>query len=108
MPILTAKSSSVARSVGGVGEVGVGPPLAPHWHAEYAKYPVFNTFETNFYSKSKNSPPIVIGKKNMTALTLDLKRIPSQNSIPMWANIIFLVFPYFGQKKRFNSNSKLF
>ena len=43
MRILTAKSSSVDRSGG-----GVGGGLAFHWHEEYARYPVFITFETNF------------------------------------------------------------
>ena len=79
MPILTAKSQR-RRGEGG---------LASHWHAEYAKYPVFITFETSFYSKSKNSPPIVIGNKNVTALTLDLKKNRSQNSIPTQAKTFF-------------------
>ena len=82
MPILTAKSQR-RRGEGG---------LASHWHAEYAKYPVFITFETSFYSKSKNSPPIVIGNKNVTALTLDLKKNRSQNSIPTQAKTFFSSF----------------
>ena len=45
MPILTAKSSSIDRD-------GWGEGVGPHGHAEYAKYPVFTTFETNFCSKS--------------------------------------------------------
>ena len=66
MLIFTAKSSSV-DTAGGGGGGGVGPPLA----AEYAKDPVFITFQTNFCSKSKNNPPTGIGNKNVTALTLD-------------------------------------
>ena len=65
MQIFTNKSSSVDRAGGGGGEVG--SPLA----AEYAKDPVFITFEINFYSKSKNNPPTGIGNKIVTALTLD-------------------------------------
>ena len=30
-----------------------------HWHAEYVRYPVFSTFETNFCTKSENSPPLI-------------------------------------------------
>ena len=99
MPILTAKSIDVARGRG--GERG---DLAPHWHAEYAKYPVFITFETNFCSKSKNTPPHVIGNKNVTALTLYLKSIRSQNSIPTRAKTFSFSFFFwstsnFGQKQ---------
>ena len=35
-----------------------GGVTAPHWQAEYAKYNVFRTFETDFCSKSKNIPPL--------------------------------------------------
>ena len=95
MPILTAKSSSVAG--GGGGRV----VWSFYWHAEYAKHPAFITFETNVCSKSKNSPPIVTGNKNVTALALYLKRIRSQNSIPTWSKTFFFRFwssPNFGQK----------
>ena len=44
MPILAAKNSNVARG-GGVGS------LAPHWHAEHAKYLVFITFKTALKAK---------------------------------------------------------
>ena len=68
MLIFTAKSSSVDTAGGGGGGGGeVGPPLA----VEYAKDPVFITFETNFCSESKNNPPTGIGNKNVTALTPD-------------------------------------
>ena len=41
-------NSSVARE---------GGAIAPHWPEEYAQYSVFSTFEANFCSKNKNSPP---------------------------------------------------
>ena len=104
MPILTAKSSSVARSDGGRGG------LAPYWHVEYAKYPLFITFETNFCSKGKNSPPIVIGNKTMTVLLLYLKRIRSQNSILARAKTFFFLcgLHLISGKNRSNSKCKLF
>ena len=32
--------------------------IAPHWSEEYAKYPVFGTFEADFCTKNENSPPL--------------------------------------------------
>ena len=51
-------------------------------------------FETNFCTKSENTPTPSIGisNENVTTLTLDLKRIRSQNSIPTWTKTFFLVF----------------
>ena len=44
-------ASSVAS-----GEAG-GRGYSPHWPEEYAKHPVFGTFETDFCTKNENSPP---------------------------------------------------
>ena len=35
-----------------------------NWPEEYAKYPVFSTFEADFCTKTENSPPNVIGDEN--------------------------------------------
>ena len=40
-------------------EGGYNPP---HWHAEYGKYYVFSTFEPDFCTEMKNSPPIGISE----------------------------------------------
>ena len=45
------------------GEAGGGAvaPLPTHWQAEYRKYHVFSTFETNFYTEiKKTAPPLAV------------------------------------------------
>ena len=37
-----------------------GRGYSPHWPEEYAKHPVFGTFETDFCTKNENSPPPVV------------------------------------------------
>ena len=69
----------IRRSVGREGD------SPPYWYAEYAKYNVFSSFQTNFRSESKNTPHIGIDNENATTLTLDLKRIRSQKLIPAWS-----------------------
>ena len=81
MPILTAENSGVAIWGGGFGLL-------------IGKQSMQNTlflllFETNFCSKSENIPPIGISNENVTTLTLNLKRIRSQNSIPTWTKTFF-------------------
>ena len=51
------KGSSVAKG-------GEGGCSSPNWPEEYAKYPVFSTFEANFCTKNKNSTPLGIGDEN--------------------------------------------
>ena len=63
-----------------IGREGDSP--LPYWHAEYAKYYVFGSFQTNFRTESKNTLHICIDNENATSLTLDLKRIQSQKLIP--------------------------
>ena len=84
MPILTAKSSCVARG-GGEGEFGSS--LA----CRVCKIP----YKTNFCSKSKNSLPLVIDNKNVTALTLYLAAKLDPN---MGKNLFFWSSTNFGQK----------
>ena len=74
MPILTAESSSVAIWGGGFG--------LPIGMQSIQNTLFLLLFETNFCTKSENIPPIGISNENVTTLTLDLKRIRSQNSIP--------------------------
>ena len=84
MPILTAESSSVAIWGGGFG--------LPIGMQSMQNTLFLLLFETNFCTKSENIPPIGISNENVTTLTLDLKRILSQNSIPTWTKTFFLVF----------------
>ena len=84
MPILTAESNSVALWGGGFGlPIGM----------QSMQNTLFSLlFETNFCAKSENIPPIGISNENVTTLTLELKRIRSQNLIPTWTKTFFLVF----------------
>ena len=90
MPILTAESSSVAICGGGFG--------LPIGMQSMQNTLFLLLFETNFRTKSKNIPPIGISNENVTTLTLDLKRIRSQNSIPTRTKTFFWSSPNFGQK----------
>ena len=64
---------------------------------EYVKY---LTFKTDFCTKSENSPPSIgFGNKNVTTLTLNWKRIRSQN---FWSS------PNFEHKTGPNPNEDLF
>ena len=56
----------------------------------------FCTFETDFCTKSENSPPIGIINENACILTLDMKRIRSQKSIPEPGRTLLLIFFFFG------------
>ena len=116
MPILTSKSSSVAIWGGGFG--------LPIRMQSMQNTLFLLLFETNFCTRSENIPPIGISNKIVTTLTLDLKRIRSQNSIPTWTKTFFWSSPNSGQKsgpnpsegflhlisgkKRSNSKYKLF
>ena len=92
MPILAAKSSCVARGGGG-GEFG--SPLA----CRVCKIPCFYYFKTNFCSKSKNSLPLVIDNKNVTALTLYLEENLAAKLDPnMGKNFFFWSSTNFGRK----------
>ena len=76
MPILTAESSSVSIWGGGFGLL-IGMQIMQNTL-------LLLLFETNFCTKSENIPPTGISDENVTTLTLDLKRIRAQNSIPTW------------------------
>ena len=41
------------------------------------------------FTLKQKYPPIGIGSENVSTLTLDLKRIPSQKSIPAWVKTFF-------------------
>ena len=60
-------ASRVAR-----GEAGEGA-IASHWPEEYAKHPVFGTFEANFCTKNENipPPPSGIGDDNWSKIRCD-------------------------------------
>ena len=49
-------NSLVQKCTFGSSSEASGGGLSPYWQAEYAKYPIFSTFETNFCTKSENSP----------------------------------------------------
>ena len=61
---------------------------------------LFRIFETDFCSKSENSPPIGIGNKNVTALTPDWKKIRLQKINPNLGRylLFFWSSPNFGPK----------
>ena len=90
MPILTAENSGVAMWGGGIG--------LPIGMQSMQNTLFLLLFDTNFCTKSENIPLIGISNENVTTLTLDLKRIRSQNSIPTWTKTFFWFSPNFGQK----------
>ena len=57
--------SSVARGRGGSSS-------PPHWPEEYAKYPVFSTFEADFCTKNGNSSPNGIGDEIWSRTLCDI------------------------------------
>ena len=61
-------ASSLARGKAGEGAI------ATYWPEEYAKHPVFGTFEADFCTKNENIPPSGIGNDNWSRIICDFNQ----------------------------------
>ena len=89
-------ASSVAR-----GEGWLEPP---YWPEEYAIYPVFSTFETDFCTKNENSPPNGTGNENWSRTLRNIDQFEQSWDVYRlyFSEDFFWRSPKFGQKNRLN------
>ena len=110
----------VKSNISSVARWGGGSYSPPHWHAKYAKYPVFCTFETDFWTKNENSPPphwhwqeerSQIWIPSGLRLFFGHQLILGKNTVQIQVNTFYLFifdFTKFWAKNRPNSMCKLF